>query len=63
MVQDDGRGFKPEIERGLGLLGMQERVTNLGGTFQIDSHLGRGTLLAIALPLGERSGAMPGSHS
>jgi signal transduction histidine kinase len=59
MVQDDGRGFKPEMERGLGLLGMQERVTNLGGTFQIDSHLGRGTLLAIALPLY----AMPGTHS
>ncbi len=51
MVQDDGRGFKPETERGLGLLGMQERVTHLGGTFQIDSHLGRGTLLAIALPV------------
>ena len=51
MVQDDGCGFKPETERGLGLLGMQERVTNLGGSFEIDSHIGRGTLLAIALPL------------
>src|SRR5439155_16122776 len=48
-IQDDGRGFDPEIERGLGLLGMQERVTHLGGTFQIDSHIVRGTLLAIAL--------------
>jgi two-component system sensor histidine kinase UhpB len=50
-VQDDGRGFRPELERGLGLLGMQERVTHLGGTFEIESEPGRGTLLAIALPL------------
>src|SRR5437762_11679761 len=51
LIQDDGRGFRPEVERGLGLVGMQERVTHLGGSFRIDSHLGRGTLLAIALPL------------
>jgi signal transduction histidine kinase len=62
MVQDDGCGFKPENGRGLGLLGMQERVTNLGGTFQIDSHLGRGTLLAIALPLEEQRAAVPSVH-
>jgi signal transduction histidine kinase len=51
LVQDDGRGFRPEIERGLGLLGMQERVTRLGGSFEIESEIGRGTLLAIRLPL------------
>jgi signal transduction histidine kinase len=50
LVQDDGRGFQPGIERGLGLVGIEERVTNLGGTFRIDSHPGRGTLLAITLP-------------
>jgi signal transduction histidine kinase len=62
MVQDDGRGFRPETERGLGLLGMHERVTHLGGTFEIDSHLGRGTLLAIALPLGKRPTSPDGTH-
>src|ERR1019366_4588619 len=31
-IQDDGRGFDPERTRGLGLLGMEERVANLGGT-------------------------------
>jgi signal transduction histidine kinase len=51
LIQDDGRGFRPEIQRGLGLVGMEERVTHLGGTLRIDSHAGRGTLLAIALPL------------
>ena len=63
MIQDDGRGFKPEIERGLGLLGIEERVTNLGGALQIDSQPGRGTLLAIALPIEERPVAMSGTHS
>jgi signal transduction histidine kinase len=50
LIQDDGHGFRPETERGLGLVGIEERVTNLGGTFRIESHLGRGTLLAITLP-------------
>jgi signal transduction histidine kinase len=50
LIQDDGHGFRPEMERGLGLVGIEERVTHLGGTFRIDSHLGRGTLLAITLP-------------
>jgi len=51
LIQDDGHGFRPDVERGLGLIGMQERVTHLGGTFRIDSQIGRGTLLAITLPL------------
>ncbi len=38
------------MEKGLGLVGMQERVTHLNGTFRIDSAIGRGTLLAITLP-------------
>jgi signal transduction histidine kinase len=50
LIQDDGHGFRPEVERGLGLLGIEERVTHLGGTFRIDSELNRGTLLAITLP-------------
>ena len=50
LIQDDGHGFRPAAERGLGMLGMEERVTHLGGTFRIDSQLGRGTLLAITLP-------------
>ena len=53
-VQDDGRGFDPKIEHGIGLLGMEERVTNLEGHFVIDSGPGRGTLLAIEIPLENR---------
>jgi signal transduction histidine kinase len=50
-VQDDGSGFDPQRVRGLGLLGMEERARHLGGTFQIDSRPGRGTLLRVTLPL------------
>jgi signal transduction histidine kinase len=52
-VQDDGSGFDAERVRGLGLLGMEERVRHLGGTFNIDSHPGRGTLLRINLPIAD----------
>jgi signal transduction histidine kinase len=50
-VQDDGRGLNPSVERGLGLLGMQERVTHLDGSFQLQSEIGRGTVIAIHLPI------------
>jgi signal transduction histidine kinase len=49
-VQDDGSGFDPDRVRGLGLLGMEERVRHLGGSFQIESRPGRGTLLRVTLP-------------
>ena len=40
--------------------GMEERVRHLGGTFQIDSRPGRGTLLRVTLPL-ERPMPWPGA--
>lgn len=49
-VQDDGKGFRPETGRGVGLLGMHERVVHLGGSFRIESAPGHGTLLLIFLP-------------
>ncbi len=50
-VQDDGVGFDPREEKGMGLLGMEERVRRLGGEFSIASSPGGGTVLAIRLPL------------
>jgi len=50
-VQDDGSGFDPQRVRGLGLLGMEERVRHLGGSFEIDSRPGCGTVIRVALPL------------
>jgi signal transduction histidine kinase len=50
-ITDDGRGFDSKAVRGMGLLGMEERITHLGGTFQVHSEPGRGASLEIELPL------------
>ena len=58
-VQDDGGGFDPQRVRGLGLLGMEERIRHLGGSFEIDSRPGCGTLLRVSLPVT----TMPDMHA
>jgi signal transduction histidine kinase len=50
-IEDDGEGFDVHRVRGLGLIGMSERVTHLSGTFEAESQEGRGTRLRIELPL------------
>jgi signal transduction histidine kinase len=57
-IEDDGAGFdphevatSPDSQRGLGLLGMRERVELLGGTVKIDSAPGRGTHVSVRVPL------------
>jgi signal transduction histidine kinase len=50
-IQDDGKGFNPQQERGMGLIGMEERVSFLGGRLLVDSVPGEGTVLRVALPL------------
>jgi signal transduction histidine kinase len=50
-IRDDGRGFDAQREKGMGLLGMQERVTRLGGQFAIESRPGHGTELRVVLPV------------
>ena len=50
-VEDDGIGFDPAQERGMGLLGMEERVARLGGLFSIEATSGSGTILSIRFPL------------
>jgi signal transduction histidine kinase len=52
-IQDDGQGFVPEREKGVGLLGMEERVKHLHGSFHVDSTRGAGTLIRVELPLSE----------
>ena len=51
IVKDDGRGFDPVRMRGLGLLGMEERVKQLGGRMEIQSQPGKGTALRVTLPV------------
>jgi two-component system, NarL family, sensor histidine kinase YdfH len=52
-VQDDGGGFEPSaIPSGhYGILGIQERVRLVNGSFQIKSEPDRGTTLIIHIPL------------
>ncbi len=50
-VQDDGVGFDPARNKGLGLLGLMERVNGLGGRFHIESQPGHGTILSTYFPL------------
>ena len=49
-VRDDGRGGI--TRQGNGLTGIGERVRSLGGTLDIDSSPGAGTLVSARLPLG-----------
>jgi signal transduction histidine kinase len=50
-IEDDGKGFDPKRGRGMGLVGMQERVSQLGGDLSVESDPTRGTKLRIGLPL------------
>jgi signal transduction histidine kinase len=54
-VQDDGHGFDAGTARGMGLLGMQERIANLGGTFNVESDAQHGTLVMVRLPLPKKT--------
>jgi signal transduction histidine kinase len=57
-IRDDGSGFDVQAvqsdrkRRGLGLIGMQERLNAIGGTLSIRSAPGHGTTLTIRLPVG-----------
>jgi signal transduction histidine kinase len=51
-VADDGRGFDvAATSRGNGLTNMEDRLDALGGTLQIISSPGNGTILRAAIPL------------
>ncbi len=49
-IQDDGQGFDVKQMKGLGLIGIQERVAQLGGICHVHSEPGAGTVLTVELP-------------
>jgi signal transduction histidine kinase len=51
-VRDDGTGFDPAAPHpGSGLAHIRDRVTELGGTVDIDSAPGRGAALTVRVPV------------
>lgn len=61
-ISDNGRGFDAaNITRdnnsphGLGLQGMHERISQVGGTLEINSAIGKGTRILVRIPLQEAS--------
>jgi signal transduction histidine kinase len=56
-VEDDGVGFDAHegVVYGLGLLGLTERVRELSGSIAIESQPGKGTKLAVVLPVSRES--------
>jgi signal transduction histidine kinase len=58
VVRDDGQGFDVDEERAkaaagnsIGLLGMEERVTSVGGRFAVESTRRRGTTVHARFPI------------
>jgi signal transduction histidine kinase len=57
-VADDGRGMKPQIQIGgptLGIVGMRERATLVGGTLEIAAGAAGGTEVTVRVPVGRRA--------
>lgn len=52
-IEDDGVGFEAnqrEYGQGLGLIGIQERASELGGSLRLETGLGKGTRLWVEFP-------------
>ena len=64
-VKDDGIGFEPSAVRGqgLGLIGIQERVMELGGKISLVSKPHNGTSLSATIPFQEEAPLNGGSDS
>jgi PAS domain S-box-containing protein len=54
IVADDGKGFKFDMTHkyvGNGLYNMSERVSMLGGTYEVKSDIGKGTMIITKIPI------------
>ncbi len=56
-ISDDGVGMDVAASKrkGMGLLGMQERIRKIGGEFTLESLVGQGTWMRITLSLEEKT--------
>ena len=63
-VSDYGKGFNPaklSDRKSLGLLGMRERAVLFSGRLEIQSTTGKGTTVAVHIPLGRDSSQLAGN--
>ncbi len=54
VVSDNGKGIEPARAEGpasFGLIGMRERAERFGGTVRVDGTPGKGTTIAVSIPL------------
>lgn len=64
-VTDEGVGYTPQspkwgTRRGLGLISVRERLSNIGGTTEVTSIPGKGTVVVLTAPLEAGSPKGPG---
>jgi signal transduction histidine kinase len=63
VVDDDGSGFdpvaarRPRAGRGLGLAGIDERLTSLGGSLRLESQPGHGARVVLLVPVTKTAAA------
>ena len=53
-IEDNGKGFDPSkgsASEGIGMRSMRERAEQLGGTFEIFSRQGSGTVIQVVIPI------------
>jgi PAS domain S-box-containing protein len=59
-IKDNGQGFnvhaRPPGKKGLGLIGMQERIRLIQGTLTLESHPDEGTEICASIPLPQKVG-------
>jgi len=56
IIRDNGKGFSPKNiaeKRTLGLLGMKERATTIGGKVEMKTEEGKGTTVTLRAPVGQ----------
>ena len=52
VVRDNGDGFDPlRVERGHGLINLSARAADLGGSCEVNSTVGRGTVVTVSFPI------------
>lgn len=50
VVSDNGKGFDVSTARGVGLISMRERMTDIGGTIVVQSEVSKGTTITAKFP-------------